>query len=59
MKYIFLVHKDPYENLYCVVRGSKTFMLIPPTDAAFVPYGQQRHHYYLSNELIYNVCSLS
>lgn len=42
-QYIFftrLVHKDPYENLYCVVRGSKTFLLIPPTDAAFVPYGQ-------------------
>lgn len=32
------MHKDPYENLYCVVRGSKTFLLIPPTDAAFVPY---------------------
>ncbi|XP_062597221.1 bifunctional peptidase and (3S)-lysyl hydroxylase Jmjd7-like [Saccostrea cucullata] len=32
------MHKDHYENLYCVVRGWKKFILIPPTDAAFVPY---------------------
>nr|XP_022340537.1 jmjC domain-containing protein 7-like isoform X2 [Crassostrea virginica] len=32
------MHKDPYENLYCVVRGWKKFLLIPPTDAGFVPY---------------------
>ncbi|XP_022340537.2 bifunctional peptidase and (3S)-lysyl hydroxylase Jmjd7-like isoform X2 [Crassostrea virginica] len=32
------MHKDPYENLYCVVKGWKKFLLIPPTDAGFVPY---------------------
>ena len=25
-------HKDPYENLYVVVRGTKTFKLMPPSD---------------------------
>ena len=33
------VHKDHYENLYCVVKGYKIFILIPPTDQAFIPYG--------------------
>ncbi|XP_041367695.1 bifunctional peptidase and (3S)-lysyl hydroxylase Jmjd7-like [Gigantopelta aegis] len=32
------MHRDPYENLYCVVSGWKTFILIPPTDQPFVPY---------------------
>ncbi len=32
------MHKDPYENLYCVIDGAKTFALIPPTDQPFVPY---------------------
>ncbi|GAA5971832.1 hypothetical protein JCM11641_001532 [Rhodosporidiobolus odoratus] len=27
------MHKDPYENIYCVVRGTKTFTLLPPTEA--------------------------
>ncbi|GAA5970605.1 hypothetical protein JCM21900_004800 [Sporobolomyces salmonicolor] len=27
------LHKDPYENLYLVLRGSKTFTLLPPTEA--------------------------
>ncbi|BGO98541.1 hypothetical protein NBRC10513v2_002935 [Rhodotorula toruloides] len=27
------LHKDPYENIYMVVRGSKTFTLLPPTEA--------------------------
>ncbi|XP_066929748.1 bifunctional peptidase and (3S)-lysyl hydroxylase Jmjd7-like [Clytia hemisphaerica] len=31
-------HKDPYENLYCVVRGSKTFTLYPPLTLPFMPY---------------------
>lgn len=25
-------HSDPYENIYLVVRGSKTFTLLPPTE---------------------------
>lgn len=32
------VHKDPYENIYCVISGYKDFILIPPTDAPWVPY---------------------
>lgn len=34
----FTVHKDPYENIYCVIDGLKEFILIPPTDLPFVPY---------------------
>ncbi|TNN87357.1 JmjC domain-containing protein 7 [Liparis tanakae] len=34
-----LVHKDHYENLYCVVSGEKNFILLPPTDRPFIPYG--------------------
>jgi len=32
------LHKDPYENLYCVVKGEKTFTLFPPCDRLFLPY---------------------
>lgn len=32
------VHKDPYENIYCVIDGYKDFILIPPTDLPCVPY---------------------
>ena len=41
-------HKDPYENMYCVVRGEKVFMLVPPTGAPFVderPFAQAIHRY--------------
>jgi peptidyl-lysine (3S)-dioxygenase / protease len=31
------LHKDYFENMYCVIRGTKTFTLMPPTDIAFVP----------------------
>ena len=30
------VHKDPYDNVYCVIRGIKTFTLLPPTDVKFL-----------------------
>ena len=40
---LILVHRDHYENLYCVVKGWKKFILIPPSDLPFVPYGK----YYL------------
>ncbi|XP_035659255.1 bifunctional peptidase and (3S)-lysyl hydroxylase JMJD7-like [Branchiostoma floridae] len=33
------MHKDHYENLYCVISGQKTFTLLPPTDLPFIPYG--------------------
>ena len=29
-------HSDHYENLMCVLRGEKTFTLLPPMDAAFL-----------------------
>ena len=32
------MHHDHYENIYCVVRGSKTFTIIPPTDQCYIPY---------------------
>ncbi|KAF7728447.1 JmjC domain-containing protein 7 [Apophysomyces ossiformis] len=31
-KSITSLHKDPYENCYAVVRGQKTFVLLPPTE---------------------------
>lgn len=34
----FVVHKDPYENIYCVVSGEKNFTLHPPTDLPWIPY---------------------
>lgn len=38
------VHKDHYENLYCVVSGEKHFILLPPTDRPFIPYGNHSYH---------------
>lgn len=32
------MHKDPYENIYCVVRGHKDITLQPPTDLPWLPY---------------------
>ncbi|KAG5857177.1 hypothetical protein ANANG_G00016340 [Anguilla anguilla] len=32
------MHKDHYENLYCVISGEKHFILIPPSDRPFIPY---------------------
>ncbi|CAG9768260.1 unnamed protein product [Ceutorhynchus assimilis] len=32
------MHKDPYENIYCVIDGHKDFLLIPPVDLPYVPY---------------------
>ncbi|XP_045762011.1 uncharacterized protein LOC123865177 [Maniola jurtina] len=34
------MHKDPYENIYCVIDGYKDFILIPPTDLPYVPYNR-------------------
>lgn len=31
------MHKDPYENIYCVIAGFKDFILIPPTDLHLIP----------------------
>ncbi|XP_021922960.1 jmjC domain-containing protein 7-like isoform X3 [Zootermopsis nevadensis] len=32
------MHKDPFENIYCVVSGYKDFILHPPTDRPWIPY---------------------
>lgn len=32
------MHRDHYENVYCVVSGHKDFILLPPTDLPWVPY---------------------
>ncbi|GFR82096.1 jumonji domain containing 7 [Elysia marginata] len=42
----FAVHRDHYENLYCVVSGEKTFILHPPTDLPYIPYGTYRSAVY-------------
>jgi len=34
------MHKDPYENIYCVVSGYKDFILHPPTDLPWIPYSE-------------------
>ncbi|KAF0981735.1 hypothetical protein FDP41_012392 [Naegleria fowleri] len=40
------LHKDPYENIYCVIAGKKIFTLYPPTDVVNVPYkNYQEAHY--------------
>lgn len=31
------MHKDPYENLYCVISGYKDFILLPPHQLSCVP----------------------
>lgn len=38
------MHKDHYENLYCVISGEKKFILLPPTDRPFIPYGNHSNH---------------
>jgi len=32
------MHKDPYENVYCVIRGEKQITLQPPSDLPWIPY---------------------
>ncbi|XP_043841467.1 bifunctional peptidase and (3S)-lysyl hydroxylase JMJD7 isoform X3 [Dromiciops gliroides] len=41
------LHKDHYENLYCVISGEKHFILHPPSDRPFIPhelYTQATYH---------------
>uniref|UniRef100_A0A1A9WHA6 JmjC domain-containing protein n=1 Tax=Glossina brevipalpis TaxID=37001 RepID=A0A1A9WHA6_9MUSC len=35
------MHKDPYDNLYCVISGCKDFILLPPHQVVCIP----RKHY--------------
>eukprot|EP01129_Flabellula_baltica_P008790 TRINITY_DN3524_c0_g1_i1.p1 TRINITY_DN3524_c0_g1~~TRINITY_DN3524_c0_g1_i1.p1 ORF type:complete len:334 (-),score=66.74 TRINITY_DN3524_c0_g1_i1:15-971(-) len=47
-KAVSSMHHDPYENLYCVVKGQKTFTLLPPTDFPYIsktPYPSGRYEY--------------
>jgi len=30
------LHRDPYENVYCVIKGQKRFTLLPPTDGVYL-----------------------
>ncbi|XP_064604380.1 bifunctional peptidase and (3S)-lysyl hydroxylase Jmjd7-like [Liolophura sinensis] len=48
------LHKDHYENLYCVVSGWKKFILIAPTDLPFVPYDiyKPAHYKELKGEFV-------
>ena len=41
------LHKDHYENMYCVLAGEKEFILFPPTDYPFLderPYRASQYH---------------
>jgi len=44
------MHKDPYENIYCVVRGYKELVLQPPTDLPWVPYRDYKPAIYKENK---------
>lgn len=48
-KAVTSLHKDHYENLYCVIVGEKKFTLIPPTDQPFIPYENFRSGLYKEN----------
>lgn len=43
------LHKDPYENIYSVVRGSKTFTLLPPCDRLNLRYKRFETYQYDAN----------
>lgn len=43
------MHKDPYENIYCVISGHKDFILIPPVDMHNVPRSKYPTATYKSN----------
>lgn len=44
------VHKDPYENIYCVISGYKDFILIPPIDLPHVPRSKYPTGVYKTDE---------
>lgn len=44
------MHKDHYENLYCVIRGTKCFTLLPPTDLPWLGQKWFREANYERNE---------
>ena len=46
----FPAHKDPYENIYCVVRGHKDIILHPPSDLPWMRYKDLKPCVYERNE---------
>ncbi|XP_077978121.1 bifunctional peptidase and (3S)-lysyl hydroxylase Jmjd7-like [Glandiceps talaboti] len=50
-KAVTSMHKDHYENLYCVVRGQKHFILLPPTDLPYIPYGMYQAAVFKENSI--------
>ncbi|XP_026691491.2 bifunctional peptidase and (3S)-lysyl hydroxylase JMJD7-like [Ciona intestinalis] len=59
-KAVTSLHKDHYENLYCVIKGEKTFTLIPPSDRPFIPYKTYPcyKHFFDKEWKIRKVCNL-
>uniref|UniRef100_A0A8C5PXK3 Bifunctional peptidase and (3S)-lysyl hydroxylase JMJD7 n=1 Tax=Leptobrachium leishanense TaxID=445787 RepID=A0A8C5PXK3_9ANUR len=50
------LHKDHYENLYCVISGEKHFILHPPSDRPFIPYEMyQPARYHLQDDGSFSV----
>uniref|UniRef100_A0A6B2LBV2 JmjC domain-containing protein n=1 Tax=Arcella intermedia TaxID=1963864 RepID=A0A6B2LBV2_9EUKA len=49
-KAVSSMHKDPYENLYCVVKGQKNFTLLPPTDYPYLYETDFRNAHYERND---------
>eukprot|EP01113_Clastostelium_recurvatum_P035830 TRINITY_DN5033_c0_g1_i1.p1 TRINITY_DN5033_c0_g1~~TRINITY_DN5033_c0_g1_i1.p1 ORF type:complete len:306 (+),score=52.74 TRINITY_DN5033_c0_g1_i1:136-1053(+) len=45
------LHKDPYENIYCVVAGTKLFTLLPPTDLPYLYQTQMPSATYVESEI--------
>ncbi|KAI0677364.1 Clavaminate synthase-like protein [Trametes maxima] len=46
-KSVTSIHSDPYENIYTVIRGSKTFTLLPPTEGWFLEERRYPHATYV------------
>ncbi|XP_075160117.1 jumonji domain containing 7 [Haematobia irritans] len=44
------MHKDPYDNLYCVISGYKDFILLPPHCLPFIPKQEYPTGVYKLNE---------
>ena len=41
------LHKDHYENMYAVIRGTKKFTLFPPTARPFLPHRNYHSAYFV------------
>ena len=48
------LHQDPYENIYCVINGTKKFILYPPTDEVYlnkIPFKQTVYGFNRENKI--------